>query len=121
MMDYIIEYWWLYVVVIACGIVAGVAVYNFYKLPTPEQLNKVRQWLLWAVTMAEQELGSGTGRLKLRQVYDLFLVRFPWLAKIISFAQFSELVDDALEDMREMLYTNDAVKALVNGGDDNGG
>lgn len=120
-MDFFIEYWYIFIAAIVCGFVAGVAVYNFYKLPTSEQLNKVRQWLLWAVTMAEQELGGGTGKLKLRQVYDLFVVRFPWLAKIISFALFSELVDDALEDMREMLYTNDAVKALVNGGDDNGG
>ena len=116
-MDYIIEYWYLFVVVIACGFVAGIAIFNFYKLPTNEQLNKVRQWLLWAVTMAEQELGSGTGKLKLRQVYDLFVMRFPWLAKVISFALFSELVDEALEDMREMLYTNDAVKALVKGGE----
>ena len=28
----------------------------------------VKEWLLWAVTQAEQYLGSGTGALKLRYV-----------------------------------------------------
>ena len=74
-----------------------------------------REWLLWAVTEAEKELGGGTGKLKLRQVYDLFVTRFPWLARIVPFDLFSSMVDDALEEMREMLKTNQAVKAHVNG------
>lgn len=116
-MNFIVEYWYIFVAVIVCGFVAGIAVYNFYKLPTTEQLVKVREWLLWAVTTAEINLGSGTGQLKLRQVYDLFVVRFPWLAKIISFSLFSDLVDDALVEMREMLAKNDKVQALVEGGE----
>lgn len=43
------------------------------------------------------------------------MTRFPWLAKLVSFELFSDLVDDALEDMREMLDTNQAVKAFVEG------
>lgn len=75
----------------------------------------MREWLLYAVTEAERELGGGTGKLKLRQVYDLFVTRFPWLAKIVSFETFSGLVDDALDEMREMLKNNNAVKELVEG------
>ena len=71
--------------------------------------------MLWAVTEAEKSLGGGTGKLKLRQVYDLFVVRFPWLAKVIPFGLFSEIVDDALEEMREMLKTNTEVKNYVEG------
>lgn len=52
---------------------------------------------------------------KLRQVYDLFVTRFPWLAKMISFDMFSGLVDEALEEMRSMLDSNQAVKAFVEG------
>ena len=37
----------------------------------------VKEWLLWAVTQAEQYLGSGTGALKLRYVYDLAVEAFP--------------------------------------------
>lgn len=61
------------------------------------------------------ELGSGTGKLKLRQVYDQFVERFPTLALVISFQTFAEMVADALVEMREMLAKNENIAALVNG------
>lgn len=114
-MEFILENWPIIVAAIAVVAVAAVAVARFVGLPTEAQLSKVREWLLWAVTEAEKDLGGGTGKLKLRQVYDLFVTRFPWLAKLVSFELFSDLVDDALDDMREMLDTNQAVKAFVEG------
>jgi hypothetical protein len=76
-------------------------------------MNAIREWLLMAVTEAEKELGDGTGQLKLRYVYDLFVTRFPWAAKVVSFSTFSALVDEALVEMREMLDKNAAVKMYV--------
>ena len=114
-MEFILENWPIIVAVIAVVAVAAVAVARFVGLPTEAELSKVREWLLWAVTEAEKDLGGGTGKLKLRQVYDLFVTRFPWLAKLVSFELFSDMVDDALEEMREMLDTNQAVKAFVEG------
>lgn len=114
-MEFILENWPIIVAAIAVVAVAAVAVARFVGLPTEAQLSKVREWLLWAVTEAEKNLGGGTGKLKLRQVYDLFVTRFPWLAKLVSFELFSDMVDDALEEMREMLDTNQAVKAFVEG------
>lgn len=114
-MDVLIEYWPL---LVAGSAVVGAAVYavcRFVGLPTEKQLAQVREWLLWAVTEAEKELGSGTGELKLRQVYDMFVTRFPWLAKVVSFTRFSQMVDEALEEMRELLAGNQAVSAFVNG------
>ena len=114
-MEFIINYWYIIMAIIAALVVVGVSIYRYFGLPSDAQLAKVREWLLWAVTEAEKELGGGTGKLKLRQVYDLFVTRFPWLAKIVSFELFSDMVDDALDEMREMLANNQAVKALVNG------
>lgn len=74
---------------------------------------KIKEWLLYAVTEAEKELGGGTGQLKLRQVYDLFVQRFPAVAAVISFDTFSGWVDEALEQMREMLAKNEQVAAYV--------
>ena len=119
-MEFIINNWYIILAIAAALGVGGVAIYRFFGLPSKVQLAKVREWLLWAVTEAEKELGCGTGKLKLRQVYDLFVTRFPWLAKVVSFDLFSSMVDDALEEMRSMLQTNTAVKVLVEGGDDNG-
>jgi len=69
-------------------------------MPSDKQLNKVREWLLYAVTKAEKELGGGTGQIKLRYVYDMFVARFTWLARVISFEAFSMMVDEALERMK---------------------
>jgi len=91
--------------------------YRFVKLPPEQQLDKVQQWLLWAVVSAERELGGGTGELKLRSVYDLFVARFPWLAKLISFECFADMVDDALSEMETLLAENKDIHAFVTGGD----
>lgn len=99
----------------ACIGVCGLIIYKFLTTPSDEILNNVVQWLVGAVTDAEKDLGGGTGALKLRQVYDLFLVRFPKLAHLVSFDLFMVLVDEALEIMDEMLKNNPKVKAYVEG------
>lgn len=114
-LEFLISYWYIILALIVLGVVVGIAVYHFIKLPTSAQLQKVREWLLWAVTEAEKALGGGTGQLKLRYVYDAFVARFGWLAKVISFETFSALVDDALEEMRELLAKNKAAAAYVEG------
>jgi hypothetical protein len=114
-MQFIINNWYIILAVLAILAASWIAVYRYFKLPSEEQIEKVRNWLLWAVTEAERELGGGTGKLKLRQVYDLFVSRFPWLAPVVSFQRFAELVDDALDEMRKLLKDNRAVQAHVSG------
>lgn len=113
-MEFIVNNWYLIVAFIAAVAAGAVIAVKFFKLPTSAQLAKVKEWLLYAVTMAEKELGGGTGKLKLRYVYDLFLTKFNWLAKVISFEKFSDLVDEALEEMKRLLESNNAVKEIVN-------
>lgn len=86
---------------------------RFVKLPTSEQKNTIRAWLLQAVIFAEQEYGAGTGKLKLSAVYAMFCTALPWLAKLISFSKFSEMVDDALVEMRKLLEGNKAIAQIV--------
>lgn len=114
-MDWMVENWYMVIALICLGAMAGIAVYNFAMIPTNEQLNKVREWLILAVVEAERAMGGGTGAIKLRMVYGLFLDKFPWLVKVISFDQFSKMVDEALDVMREMLQNNKAVKEFVSG------
>lgn len=120
-MEVIINNWYIILAVVAILGAAGAALYRYGNLPSEGQLTKVREWLVWAVTEAEKELGGGTGKLKLRQVYDLFVTRFTWLARVVSFDLFSSLVDEALKDMRTMLQSNQAIQAHVNGGDSHDG
>ena len=110
---FLVENWYFIVTAIVMVVMAGVICWNFFKLPTKEQIAKIKEWLLYAVTEAEKELGGGTGQLKLRQVYDLFVQRFPTVAAVISFDTFSGWVDEALEQMREMLEQNQNVRKYV--------
>ena len=111
--NFIIENWVIIVVAIAIIAVAAYCVYAFVKMPKSAQLSKLQEWLLWAVAEAEKQLGSGTGQLKLRYVYDMFIGRFPALAKIISFEAFSLLVDKALEKFEHLLSTNQKVDEYI--------
>lgn len=82
-----------------------------YELITSPK--KVKEWLLYAVIEAEKEFGSGTGKLKLRSVYDAFIIRFPKLAALISFNSFSKLVDIVLKEMEKLLYSNVKVEDYI--------
>ena len=93
--------------------VIGLGVYNFIKLGKDKQLDMVRQWLLLAVVEAEKLLGDGTGQIKLRYVYDLFIDKFKLLALILPFEKFSEMVDEALDIMRDMLANNQQLKEYI--------
>ena len=112
-MEFIVNNWTLIVALAAAVGATAAAVTGFYNMPTDKQIKKVKEWLLYAVTMAEKELGGGTGKLKLRYVYDMFLSKFSWLAKAITFERFSGLVDEALEEMKKILESNAAVQELV--------
>lgn len=112
-MEFIANYWALICTAAIFLTVIIASAVEFTKEPTEKQLVKVKEWLLYAVTMAEKELGSGTGKLKLRYVYDLFLTKFSWLAKVITFEQFSALVDEALEQMQKLLESNNNIKEIV--------
>lgn len=96
---YNIVFMLLAVLVVAYGITAG----------------KAKEWLKYAVCYAEQELGSGTGQLKLHMVYDMFVDKFPALASVLPFTIFSKWVDLALEWMREQLDKNENIKVLIEG------
>ena len=99
---------------ICCVIgVIGFGIYQFIKLEKDKQLEIVKEWLLLAVVEAEKKLGGGTGQIKLRYVYDMFIEKFKFLALMITFEHFSVMVDMALDKMRLMLSSNEKLKDYV--------
>lgn len=105
-------------IAVIIGILAVIAVisysiYRFIKLEKAKQLEIIMEWLTYAVMRAEKELGSGTGQLKLRYVYDLFLNKFKYLSLVISFPQFSRLVDQALISMKDFLGESEKLKDYI--------
>ena len=113
MLDYIINNWQTILVAVIILAVAGFAIYKFTTLTKAQQTNKIKSWLIWAVSEAEQYLGSGTGALKLRYVYNLFVTKFAFISCFISFEMFSAWVDEALVQMREMIDKNENIADIL--------
>ena len=114
-MKWLIDNWSLLVVLLAACIIAWRAFKKFSDLPSDEQLEKVKQWLLYAVIEAEKIYASGTGRAKLAYTYNLFIEKFPSLAPAIPFDLFSKMVDEVLVEMRKLLETNKDIEYYVKG------
>ena len=112
-MEWLINNWYVIIAIIAGLAVIIAGIIAFFKLPLATQKEHIKQWLLWAVSAAERSFGSGTGQLKLREVYDKFITKFPFISKIISFQTFSNLVDEVLVDMKEMLEKNDNINDII--------
>ena len=105
------------------GLVAAVGyvvwkIYNFIKMPKADQFEAVKEWLLWAVAEAEKLYGSGTGVLKLRYVYDLFLSRFKELEYFIPFDEFSKMVDNSLIEFKDLLTKNQKINNYIEKSDE---
>ena len=98
-------------VIVAIALVCGIV--WFIKLPNATKIANVKEWLKWAVIEAEKELGSGTGQLKLRMVYDMAVKQFPFIIQLVPFNTFSKWVDKALDWMRSQLAENKAIKEYV--------
>ena len=107
MVEFIMNYW--FHILIALLFAVGVV---FFVI---NQRRNIKEWLLYAVVEAEKELGSKTGKIKLRQVYDWFVNTYPIISKIVPFTAFSSLVDTALVEMEKLLATNQTIKQYVEG------
>ncbi len=113
--NFLAGHWAEIVAVIVLAALAVIAGIKFFRLSAAEQKERIKEWLLYAVTSAETELGGGTGKLKLATVYDMFVKAFPVLKNFITVEAFSALVDEALEEMRAMLSNNRKINDIVSG------
>ncbi len=109
-----------FILLIILGIVIGYYLKNFFEKTPVEKTEIIKKWLLYAVAVAERQLGPGTGKLKLAQVYNKFVTECPNLAKYISYENFSKLVDEVLEEFKDILNSNANIKTLIEGEDENG-
>ena len=89
------------------------ATYRIMHMTKDEQIANIKEWLKYAVAIAEKELGSGTGELKLRMVYQMAIEKFSWLSKIITFETFSGWVDEALIWLDGELSINEEISNYI--------
>lgn len=113
MLDFLMTNWQWIAGVIIIITAAIITLIKFDKKTRDEQIHQVKEWLLYAVMEAEKELGSGTGALKLRFVYNMFITKFPLLVALIPFSTFSSFVDEALDKFKKLLATTPELQAYV--------
>lgn len=103
-------------IILGALIIIVAAIYTFIrfnKKSVQGQIDQVKEWLLYAVMAAEKELGSGTGAIKLRYVYDMFVTKFPLMVALIPFSTFSAFVDEALDKFKDLLATSPQLQLYV--------
>ena len=105
------------VAALAIGLVIGYYINYFVKAPTGSKLEMIKNWLLYATAQAEQEMGAGTGKLKLAKVYNMFVEKFPQIAAVLKYDKFCELVDEALVTLRHLIESNANIDSLINFGE----
>jgi hypothetical protein len=94
---------------------AGFTAYNFIKKTNEKRIEAISEWLKYAVTVAESAMQSGTGALKLQYVWSMETAQFPWITKLITFAQFSKMVDEALVWMKDQIQKNPNIAGIIIG------
>lgn len=99
--------------VVALLFVIIVTVIKFLLMSRDKQIEKVKEWLLYACVEAEKSLGNQTGEIKIRYVYNEFIEKFKFVSMFLSFEDFSDLVDDSLNTVEDMLDTNKNLKDYI--------
>ena len=113
MLNFLINYWYFIVIVIAILVISGVFIFNFLQKPSEQKLQNIKEWAIYACALAQAHLGSGTGQLKMRETYDMFISRFPDLVKIVPFEMYKNIAESALLEFKKMLENNPKVKELI--------
>lgn len=109
----LIENWVIFVIALVLVLFTVYAVLRFLKLTPQQQLDKVKTALLYMVTEAERELKSKTGRVKRSMVWEWLVERFPIISLFITEEKYDELLDQALEEFRKMLESNNSLYDYV--------
>lgn len=113
MLNFLINYWYFIVIIVAILVISGVFIFNFLQKPSEQKLQNIKEWAIYACALAQAHLGSGTGQLKMRETYDMFISRFPDLVKIVPFEMYKNIAESALLEFKKMLENNPKVKELI--------
>lgn len=108
MLDFVQNYGLLIFGVVVFLALVGYVIYLFVKQP-----QKIKEWLIWACAQAEIKLGSKTGQLKLREVYNMFIMKFPIVAKFITFETFQSWTEESLSTLQEWIENNEMIKNFI--------
>ena len=114
MINTIISLWYVWVTVLAVGLVVGYNVKAFLEKPHGVQIQVIKDWAVKALVEAIAAWGKDADAdVVLREAYDKFIEAFPVFAKYVSYEKFKEWTIESLEKAKEIIEKEPVVKAYV--------
>lgn len=104
---FMVDNWYIIFTFLCAAVLCIIRIVQFVGYPTERKKEEIKNRLLEYITQAELALGSGTGELKLAQVYNYFCEAYPYTKKWFTLEQFNDLVDEVLPTMRDILKNID--------------
>lgn len=102
--------WWVKILIyVGVFLISGFLIYLKEK--------SIKRCLVWACSEAERMLGSKTGRLKLKMVYDTFVNSYPIISTFVPFKLFCEWIDIALDELKAMIESNENIRGYIERGE----
>nr|DAU76885.1 MAG TPA: holin [Caudoviricetes sp.] len=117
-LKWIIENWQVIVAAAAACILAYSQIKKFMKLSDEQKKEKalelIRGAALSLMANAEAIFKGETGEIKKSECYHQICAEFPWIAELVSFEQFSQIIDDTMDKFNEYM-DNPVAKANITG------
>jgi len=114
MINTIISLWYVWVTVLAVGLVVGYNAKAFIEKPHGAQIQVIKDWAVSALIEAIAMWGKDADAdVVLREAYTAFIKAFPAFAKYVSYEQFKNWTIKSLEEAKKIIEKEPAVKAYV--------
>ena len=113
-MNTIIELWYVWVTVLAIGLVVGYNVKAFLEKPHGQQIQIIKDWAVQVLIDAIAAWGTDDTDIVLREAYNAFVKAFPTFAKYVSYEKFKLWAIESLEKAKEIIENEPVVKAYIN-------
>lgn len=114
MINTIISLWYVWVTVLAVGLVVGYNVKAFLEKPHGAQIQVIKDWAVGALVDAIAAWGTDADAdVVLREAYNKFIEKFPVFTKYVSYEQFKTWTIESLEKAKEIIENEPVVKAYV--------
>ncbi len=105
-LNWLIENWFVIVVFVCVLFVLLVHIIKLFIMEPEKRLSFIKDTIFSLVLMAEKELGSKTGEMKLKLVITTFYKKYPFIRLILSENKLIDVIEESVVEMKNILKKN---------------
>jgi hypothetical protein len=103
-MDWILENWYIAIVLLGSGIGIGILIVKFWQLPLSEKQKIVGSFILGLMIDAEKQFQTAEGQARLEVVLQGFYAKCPsWMKSFMSFDKLKEFAELIFSQNKELI------------------